>query len=439
MVPMAEFQRRRQRVFEQMTDNSIAVFAAAPVVHRNSDTEYPFRQESYFYYLTGFEESFAIAVLVKKDGQQRYVLFCQERDPEAERWTGSRVGIQGACQDYLADEAYSISETTLRLPNVFSGINCVYYLVNSNPGLDKKLFSWIDTLRKKSRQGVKAPSKYIDLRAIVDDLRLIKTPEEIKLMRKVCAISASAHVKAMHHARVGMNESELEGLILYEFMQQGCRNVAYSSIVASGNNACTLHYTRNNTIIEKDALVLIDAGAELENYAADITRTFPVSGKFTLQQQAIYELVLAAQKAAIALIKPGLAFEDLQKTIVNVIVAGLVELKILKGDINTLVEEKAYLPFYMHNSSHWLGLDVHDVGDYKVDNQSRRLAQGMVFTVEPGLYLDANDTHIPEQWRGIGVRIEDDVLVNTVGCEVLTADAPKTVHDIETLMAYRRD
>lgn len=427
------FNARRQKVFAKMQDNSVAILAAAPMQHRNSDTEHPYRQDSYFHYLTGFDESYAIAVLIKQGSKQQFILFCQERDPQAEQWTGSRAGIQGAIEHYGADQAFSINEASFRFNTLLEDIQTIYFLVNNQSEFDQKILSWVDVQHKKSRKGVDAPSTLVDLRLILDEMRLFKTKEEIAILKKTCEISAHAHVRAMQECKVGMFEYELEAILLYEFFRHGSRNVAYPCIVAAGDNACVLHYTRNNTKIKDNDLVLIDAGSEIENYAADITRTFPANGKFTSAQQAIYELVLASQLAAIESISKTSSWDQMQKTILQVLVQGLVDLKILKGDVATLIEEKAYLPFYMHNSGHWLGLDVHDVGHYKIQNGWRRLEKGMVFTVEPGLYISRNNQQVDEKWRGIGVRIEDDILIEDKPI-VLTQDVPKTVAEIEKIM-----
>ncbi len=431
------FKARRDNVFKRMSDNSVAVLNAAPLLHRNSDTEFPFRQDSYFYYLSGFNETNALIVLSKKSGKNTYTLFCQDKDPSVEQWTGKRAGIDGACEIYGADVAFSISEADIKMPNLLANADGVYFLTSLDKKFDNTLFSWVDKLRKKVRQGLNAPHQFFDLRQILDEERLIKSSAEIELMRKAATISSRAHQLAMEHCQVGMHEYVLEGVLLNEFCRQGARYPAYPCIVATGNNACTLHYTQNNMQIRDGDLVLIDAGAEYENYAADITRTFPANGKFSGAQCAIYELVLASQLAALNELKPGVTWDVMQNKILQVIVQGLIDLKILKGDLKTLIEEKAYLPFYMHNSGHWLGMDVHDVGEYKVQNQWRTLAPNMVFTVEPGLYISQNNTQVDEKWRGIGVRIEDDVVITQNGYDVLTKDIVKTVEDIEKLMQKR--
>lgn len=438
MIALPHFQARRQKLFDHMIDNSIALLSAAPTQHRNSDTEFPYRQESHFHYLTGFDESFAIAVFVKKQGKLKFILFCQDRDESAEQWTGPRAGIKGAIEEYGADEAYPINEASLRFPELFYGMSTIYYLVSTHPAFDKKLFSWINALRTKTRSGIASPYRFMDLRLLLAELRLIKSPDEIEALQTACDISAHGHIQAMKRCRIGMHEYNLEAILLYEFYRKGSRYPAYPSIVASGNRACVLHYTKNNAVLKDNELVLIDAGAEYDYYASDITRTFPINGKFTAEQQAIYELVLASQMAAIEMIAPQLSWDEIQKKIVEVLITGMVDLKILRGDPKVLIEEKAYAPFYMHNSGHWLGMDVHDVGDYRAGDIWRKLLPGMVFTVEPGLYLSESNTKIPEKWRGIGVRIEDDILVTEQGKTVLTHAVPKTVNEIENIMQEGR-
>lgn len=437
MITQQEYQARRAAIFSKMEDNSIALLNAAKSHHRNNDTEYPFRQDSYFHYVTGFNETPAVAVLLKKAGICRFILFCEGSDPTVTIWTGPRAGLEDAKEEYGADEAHLIKDIDVRLKEVLAGLSCIYYLLGATPCFDNQAMAWLTELRKKSRQGIAFPQQIRDLRELLDEMRLVKTSTEIAILRKVAEISAKGHIRAMEMARPGMFEYSLEGVLLNEFCSQGARELAYPCIVAAGNNGCILHYTRNNAPLKAGELVLIDAGAELANYAADITRTFPVNGKFSSEQQAIYECVLAAQMAAIELIKPGLEWDKIQACILEILVRGLVELKILKGNVADLIAEKAYLPFYMHNSGHWLGIDVHDVGNYKLADQWRPLIAGMVLTVEPGLYLSATHSAVPEKYRGIAVRIEDDILVTSTGYEVLSAAAPKSVVDIQKLMSAK--
>lgn len=432
-----DFKARREAVFAQLPENSLAIFASAPAQYRNSHTEHLYRQESYFYYLTGFNESFAIAVMIKNHKGNQYILFCQDRDKAQEQWTGKRAGVEGAKTEWGADAAYPISEASIRFPAFFDHIETVFYLVGIHPSFERKLFSWINALRTQQRRGIKVPHHFVDLRILLDKMRLIKTKEEIACIKKACDISVKGHRRAMQKAAPGLYEYSLEAELLHVFYQEGSRHVAYNSIVACGANACTLHYDENNAPLKDKQLVLIDAGCEYQNYAADITRTFPVNGQFTKEQQALYECVLNAQTAAIQAVKPGALWGDMQQSIIAVLVQGLVDLKILHGDIETLIKEEAYKPFYMHSSGHWLGLDVHDVGDYKINDAWCALQPNMVFTIEPGLYISEDELSVDEKFRGIGIRIEDDILVTETGCDVLTQALPKSVNEIERLMKAR--
>lgn len=428
------FENRRKALFAKMRDNSVAILSAANIVYRNSDTEFPYRQNSHFYYLTGFNEHHAIAVFIKKQNQNHFVLFCQENDLEAEKWTGPRWGLEGAKKQFCADETYSIKAIDNKILELLQNITTIYHIINGNQSLNKKIFGWVSHLKQKVRQGIQVPYEYSDLSKLLNEQRLIKSTEEISAMQKASDISVLAHKQAMTQARVGMYEYELEAILLKTFYESGSRSPAYPSIVAAGNNACILHYTQNNTKIAQNDLVLIDAGAEYDLYASDITRTFPVSGQFTAEQKAIYELVLQAQKAAIEKAVKENAWDQMQKAILKILVEGLVDLKILKGTTDSLIEQKAYFPFYMHNSGHWLGMDVHDVGEYRQGEQWRLLEPGMVLTIEPGLYISPSNTDVAEKWRGIGVRIEDDILITESKPKILTDKLPKEIADIEHLM-----
>ncbi len=431
---MVDYKARRESLFQKMHDNSLAVISSATMQYRNGDAEHLFRQDSYFSYLTGFEEGFAIAAFLKINQVNHYIIFCQDKEPDKERWSGYRVGVQGAQSELGADHAYSIVEASIKLPQLFKGVQTLYYLVGSHPAFEGKLFSWIQSLRQMQRQGITPPERYFDLRVLLDEFRVVKDQAELELMRKAADITMDGHRRAMQTAKPGLYEYHLEAELQYAFCQGGSRSAAYNSIVASGSNACVLHYVKNNCELKDRDLVLIDAGAEYQNYAADVTRTFPINGQFTAEQQAIYELVLASQLKAIETIKPGAAWDVMQKTIVEVLVTGLVDLGILQGEVSSLIEQEAYKPFYMHNSGHWLGLDVHDTGHYKIKNKWRPLKENMVLTVEPGIYIDHDNESVPEKWRGIGVRIEDDVVVTESGVEVLTEALPKTVSDIVQFM-----
>lgn len=433
-MTLAPFQNRRKALFSKMKENSIAFIASAPHVYRNSDTEFPYRQNSHFYYLTGFDEANAIAVFIKKQNQTQFILFCQENDLEAEKWTGPRWGLTEAKKQFGADETFAITQQDTKMPQLMENTSTVYQLIESNAALQKKILSWVKKVKHKVRQGIEAPCEFYDLSKLLNELRLIKSEDEIERIQKACDISVQAHINAMKGCKVGMYEYGLEGILLQTFYEHGSRYPAYPCIVAAGNNACILHYTRNDKKIAEGDLVLIDAGAEYDYYAADITRTFPANGQFSQEQRAIYELVLNAQLAAIDKATQNTPWNQIQQTIIAIIVDGLVALKILKGKPQDLIEQKAYFPFYMHNSGHWLGMDVHDVGDYRVQGQWRPLVQGMVLTIEPGIYIAKNNTQVDEKWRGIGVRIEDDILITQNKPKVLTEKVPKTIEDMKQIL-----
>lgn len=423
----------RRQLAQKMPASSIAILPSGRTLFRNSDAEYPFRQESNFYYLTGFNEPDAVFVLKKEEGNITYILFCRPNHPEEEIWTGKRMGVEGAVALLGADQAYAIGELDKIMPNLLENKQNIVYSLGCNSDWDKRVMEWKSKVSSKTRKGIHTPGVWLDLAPMIHELRLIKSDYEIALMRKACDISVNAHKRLMKCCEPNQKEYELEAEFLYACYQQGCRGVAYSSIVAGGENACTLHYTQNNKTLKAGDLVLVDAGGEYQCYAADITRTFPVNGKFTEDQKKIYQLVLNAQLAAIEQVRPGTRYDQLQEVIVSIMVKGLVELNILKGRVETLIQQKAYQPFYMHSSGHWIGLDVHDVGEYKIEGEWRSLLPGMTLTVEPGLYIAPGQAGVEERWWGIGVRIEDDVLVTETGHEVLTK-APKTIEAIEHFM-----
>lgn len=437
-ISQREFAERRERLAAQLPVNSVAVVPSAQQQHRNSDVESPFRQDSDFYYLSGFDEPDALVLIAKSKSVVTYTLFCQPRDPEMEIWNGYRAGPEGVLVDYLVDKSFSILEVDERLPELLDGIESVYLCMGTSYQTEVRVESWLKSMRKKRRQGLRVPSRLVELSPVLHEMRLFKSAQEINAMRAAGEISAQAHVRAMQVCRPGLMEYQLEAEIMYHFMQHGCRLPAYSSIVGGGKNACVLHYISNNAVLREGDLVLIDAGCEMEYYAGDITRTFPVNGRFSEAQRALYELVLKAQLACLAAIKPGILWEDTHDISVSVITEGLVELGILKGKPQELIDCGAYKSFYMHRLGHWLGLDVHDVGDYKVEGEWRPLEPGMVMTVEPGIYIASDNESVDARWRGIGIRIEDDVLITADGCEVLTASVPKTVEDIEALMIAAR-
>lgn len=433
MISKQEYQTRRRKLAQQLPAGSVAVIAAAHETLRNGDAHYRFRQDSNFYYLTGFNEPDALLVLIAGDDAQS-ILFNRPRNPLEEQWTGTRLGQEGAVSELGMHAAFPTERLTEELPRLFSGKSSIYYAIARNPELERIIRKALLVLKCQVRRGVKTPESLCDIEPILGEMRLFKSDEELDLMRRAASISVKAHAQAMRRCKHLEHEYQLEAELTYEFSRQGCRSVAYDSIVGSGENACILHYTDNNKPLQKGDLVLIDAGGEYENYAADITRTFPVNGTFSPEQKSIYELVLKAQKAGIAAVKPGALWNTVQQTMVDILTDGLCQLGILQGEVKELVAKEAYKPFYMHNSGHWLGLDVHDCGLYKIDNTWRPLEPGMVLTVEPGLYISSNIPGVDKRWQGIGVRIEDDVVVTKTGHEVLTAALPVDVHEIEALM-----
>ena len=434
-IPRTEYVRRRKALMAEMEPNSIAILPAAPMYIRNRDVEHIYRQDSDFQYLSGFPEPEAVIALIPGREHGEYVLFCRERDPARELWDGLRAGQDGAISEYGADDAFPIGDIDDILPGLIEGRSRVYYAIGSNQEFDHRLMEWINTIRSKARQGAQPPNEFVALDHLLHDLRLYKSANEAKVMRQAAEISARAHIRAMQASRAGLYEYHLEAELDYEFRKGGAKMPAYGSIVAAGKNACILHYRENDAVLKDGDLVLIDAGCEIDCYASDITRTFPVSGRFSTEQKAIYELVLAANEEAFKHIAPGKHWNEAHEATVRVITAGLVELGLLNGDVDELIAAEAYKPFYMHRAGHWLGMDVHDVGDYKVGGEWRVLEPGMAMTVEPGLSIAADNQDVAKKWRGIGVRIEDDVVVTRHGCEILTSGVPKSVAEIEALMA----
>ncbi len=433
-----EFARRRKCLMDMMNTESVAILPTSPVRIRNRDVEFPFRAESNFYYLTGFKEPDAVAVLVPDREQGEFILFCREKDPEMETWHGRRAGLEGACEFYGADDAFPIEDIGDIVPGLMENKERVFYSMGLDKEFDQNVMRWVNQIRDRSRTGVTAPGEFVALDHLIHEMRLFKSKAEIKAMRKAAEISVGAHIRAMRAVHPGATEYQIEAEILHEFMHNGARSSAYPSIVGGGENGCILHYTENDAVLNDKELLLIDAGAEYDSYASDITRTFPINGKFSKAQKQIYELVLAAQRAAIKTVKPGAHWNEPHEAAVKVLTAGLVELGILKGKLNQHLLDETYKTFYMHRTGHWLGMDVHDVGDYKVAGEWRMLEAGMVLTVEPGLYFTAGTKGLARKWWNIGVRIEDDVLVTADGCEVLSAGAPKTVEEIEEVMSNAR-
>lgn len=434
-ITMSEYQARRERVLNQIADDAIVIIPAASERVRTGDSTHSFRQHSDFFYLTGFNEPDAVLVLAKNHKQVTYILFNRPRDPAKEIWDGYRAGQDGAIQDLLADESYPFSSFVEKLPQLLEGRKTVYFSIGYCEKFDTLIMQAVKSLQKMVRRGVCAPQSFVDIGPIVHEMRLIKSEQELAIMRQAGAISVEAHKRAMQACQPGKPEYALEAETMYEFYRCGCRHVAYTPIVGGGPNACILHYINNDKVLNDGDLLLIDAGGELYNYASDITTTFPVNGRFNPEQKAIYELVLSAQQQAVAMVKPGLRWNALQEKIAAVLTKGLVDLDILHGNVDELITQEAYKPFYMHLSGHWLGLDTHDVGSYKINGEWRELKANMVLTIEPGLYIAAGSVGVDPKWWNIGVRIEDDVRVTETGCEVLTPGLPRTVADIEAFMA----
>ena len=435
-LTQADFQERRDRLAEQMGPNSIAIISTSPEVMRNRDADYKFRADSSFFYLTGFAEPQAIAVIETDETGEEYIysLFCRERNREMEIWNGYRAGIDGAVDDYEADEAYAIDLLDEEIIAKILNKEKLFYRIGQRADFDAKVSTWI-TKANESGRGFGVPAQLIQLDQILDEMRLHKSVQEIELMQIASNISADAHTRAMQKVHPDMMEYALEAELNYIFGQSGCVP-AYNSIVGGGKNGCILHYVENNQPLKDGDLVLIDAAAEYECYASDITRTFPVNGKFSPEQKALYQIILDAQIAAIEAIQIGHSYKEPHNVAVRIMVEGLVKLGIMQGDVDQIIESERYRQFYMHGTGHWLGMDVHDVGAYKDENgQWRSYEQGMVVTVEPGLYIAPDDETVDAKWRGIGIRIEDDVVATEQGPVVLTKNVVKSIEDIEALMA----
>jgi Xaa-Pro aminopeptidase len=435
MKPDEHYAVRRRRLIDAMGEG-VAVIPTAPERVRNRDTHFPYRFDSHFYYLSGFAEPEAVLVLVAGDAP-RTLLFCRDKNEERETWEGFRYGPAAARERFGFDDAHPIAALDEKLTALLENQPVLQYPMGADPEWDARAIRWLNAVRMKSRAGVAAPERVQDVRALIDEMRLVKDPQEGMLMRRAARIAAAAHRRAMQATRPGRYEYEIEAELLYEFRRNGAQFPAYSSIVAGGANACVLHYVFNDAALRDGDLLLIDAGCELDGYASDITRTFPVSGRFSGAQRAAYDIVLAAQAAAIAAVRAGKAWNEPHDAAVRVLAQGMRELKLLPGSLDEILEKETYKRFYMHRTGHWLGLDVHDAGEYKRAGSWRALVPGNALTVEPGLYIRAADD-VPQDLRNIGIRIEDDVLVTETGCEVITAEAPKAVADVEALMRDAR-
>ncbi len=433
-VDSGVYRRRRERLAAAMR-SGVAIVPTAPERTRNRDAHYPYRFDSYFYYLTGFREPEAVLVVVAGE-KPASILFCRDKNPEREIWDGFRHGPEAARAAFGFDEAYPIGELDQRVPDLLADRAALYCRLGEDVSWDARITGWVNQVRGRVRSGVSAPSEVKDVHGLLDEMRLVKGPEELAVMRRAAAITADAHRRAMRATRPERAEYEIEAELLHEFRRQGAQAPAYTPIVAGGDRACVLHYVQNDGRLRDGELLLIDAGCELDGYAADVTRTFPVNGRFSGPQREIYDLVLAAQAAAIAQVKPGNGWDAPHRAAVETLAQGLIDLKLLAGGLAEAVETESYKRFYMHRTGHWLGLDVHDAGDYKRGGEWRALAPGMVLTVEPGCYIRAG-AGVPECFAGIGVRIEDDVAVTGTGAEVLTRDAPKQAAEIEAWMGAR--
>ncbi|HTA66217.1 MAG TPA: Xaa-Pro aminopeptidase [Xanthomonadaceae bacterium] len=433
---MSEYARRRRQLMRMAGDEAILILPAAPPRIRSNDTHYGYRQDSDFWYLSGFDEPEAVLVLVPGRKHGEALLFCRERDLAREVWDGPRAGTEGAVAAFGFDDAYPISDLDEILPGLLEGRTRVYYHFGRDTEFDLKLIGWVNRVRAQVKQGAQPPHEFLELGHYLHELRLFKSRDELRLMRRAAQIAAEAHVVAMRTARPGMHEYEVEAAIVHHFRRHDA-HVAYESIVGGGANACVLHYIANKSPLRDGELLLIDAGAEYRNYASDITRTFPVSGRYSKEQRAIYQLVLDAQHAALAEARVGRPYDAGHNAAVATLTEGLLRLGLLKGTLEKNLASGDYRRFYMHKTGHWIGLDVHDVGEYRIDGQFRELEPGMVFTIEPGLYIAPGSKGVPAKWQGIGVRIEDDVLVTKDGCEVITGGVPKEIDEVEALLATR--
>ena len=425
------FLERRSELSNKVLDDSAIIVASSPVKSRISDTDYLYRQDSNFYYLSGYEEPESILLIRPYAKKDNFIIFCRDRDPLKEQWDGFRSGQKGAVEDFDADKSLSISSVDAFMPELLQGAKNIYYSMSSPCGLDQRINIWVDQIRLNTRAGAEPPQNLLSLDSIIHEMRLLKSNEEIEVMKQAAEITTEAHIRAMKAVKPGMYEYQLEAEYLYAFNKNGAKAPAYNSIVGGGNNACILHYVENNSELKDGDVVLVDAGCEYKYYASDVTRTFPVNGSFTEEQKQIYSIVLEAHRQSMDQLQPGNKWNLAHEKSVEVIVEGLIDLGIIKSKKQEAIDKGEYSKFYMHRIGHWLGMDVHDVGSYKQDGDWRDLEPGMVMTVEPGIYILDSLEGVEDKWKGIGVRIEDDVLVTKKGFEVLTSDIPRSIEEVE--------
>lgn len=434
MIKQKEYARRRKQLMRMAGEGSIIILLAAPAKIRNNDAHYPYRQDSDVLYLTGFREHSALLVMIPEDNGGKSILFCRSRDPEREMWDGAMVGLEAAVEEYGMDAAYDFAEVETKLPEMLQDQDRIYYDLGRNPLFDQRLIGWLNEFRGKAKKTFHAPEEIHALDHMLHDMRVYKSREELAVMRRSAKVAIEAHQRAMKVCRPGMNEADIHAELMATFIRNHCE-ASYLPIVGGGANACVLHYIENRGELKDGELLLIDAGAEYDGYASDITRTFPISGKFTSVQKDLYEVVLEAQEAAFEHARAGNQWQDVHDAAIRVATDGMIALGILKHSLEEELETEGYRQFYVHNTGHWLGLDVHDVGEYDIDGHSRELEPGMVFTVEPGIYIGPEETSVKKCFRGIGIRIEDNVAITRDEPLILTGELAKTVSDIEALMA----
>jgi Xaa-Pro aminopeptidase len=434
VIKQKEYARRRRQLMRMAGEDSIIILQAAPASLRNNDVYYPYRQDSDFLYLTGFQEHDAWLVLIPDEKDGKCILFCRDRNPEREMWDGRMVGLESAVSDYGMDEAFDIKEVESRLQDLLRDTERIYYDLGRDPMFDQRLIGWLNDFRGKARKTFHAPEEIHALDHMLHDMRVYKSREELSVMRRSAKVAIEAHEIAMQMCEPGINEADIHAALMQTFIRHQCEP-SYLPIVGGGANACVLHYIANKDVLHDGDLLLIDAGAEYDGYASDITRTFPVNGKFSSEQRELYDVVLAAQSAAIEKAWAGNQWQDVHDVAIRVAAEGMIELGILGHGLEEELETEGYKHFYVHNTGHWLGLDVHDVGEYTIDGHSRELEPGMVMTIEPGIYIHPEESSVEECWRGVGIRIEDNIAITNDEARILTDGLARTADEIEALMA----